>query len=310
MQPGQRAIKFGVAGVLALLVVAGVLAVPRALAQKARPTAGSAPLAETAPTGAPPPPAVAPPVEPRDPGPPASATVAPAAGPPVRELTPWKLTTALSMEKLDEVQAARLAIMRDLFAAAKVSFPPATMLFRTFKKEMQLETWAASKVGEPLTHITTHAVCAASGTLGPKRKQGDMQVPEGFYTLVDYQSTSRHFPALLVSYPNASDRILGQKGDPGGEIMIHGRCHSKGCISMADEGIQELWLTATAVRSAGNTVAVHVFPSRDPAGLAAETKDAALKTFWENLAEGLHRFEDGHRLPTIDVDSAGRYLFR
>jgi murein L,D-transpeptidase YafK len=134
-------------------------------------------------------------------------------------------------------------------------------------------------------------------------------VPEGFYTLTGWEAPDKHFLSLLVSYPNASDRRLGQRGDPGGDIMIHGRCHSKGCLSMSDEGITEIWVAVSAFQKVGGTVALHVFPAQDMAGVIERTADPALKAFWENLGEGLAAFERDHRLPAVEVDEAGRYRF-
>jgi murein L,D-transpeptidase YafK len=183
------------------------------------------------------------------------------------------------------------------------------MLLRAFKQDKTLEMWAASEAGEALAHVTTFEICAISGTLGPKRKQGDLQVPEGFYTLDGWEAPDKHFLSLLVSYPNASDRILGRSGDPGGDIMIHGRCHSKGCLSMSDEGITEIFVAVNAFQKSGGTVALHVFPARDMGALVAGTADPALRAFWENLGEGLAWFERDHRLPAVAVDGAGRYRF-
>jgi murein L,D-transpeptidase YafK len=229
--------------------------------------------------------------------------------PPLRPVTPWRVTTALSEDQLAEVRAEKLVVVRELFAEADVAFPPEEMLLRAFKQDRRLELWAASREGEALSHVTTFEICAISGTLGPKRRQGDLQVPEGFYTLGDWEAPDKHFLSLLVSYPNPSDRILGQRGDPGGDIMIHGRCHSKGCLSMSDEGITEIFVAVSAFQKAGGTVALQVFPARDMGALIAGTTDPALRAFWENLGEGLAWFEREHRLPAVAVDGAGRYWF-
>jgi murein L,D-transpeptidase YafK len=224
-------------------------------------------------------------------------------------VTPWRSNVNLSEAAIAELREKKREVVRGLFAEAGVAFPPATMLLRAFKKDKRLELWAGAEVGEPLTHVTTFEVCAASGTLGPKRRQGDLQVPEGFYTLADWEAPLSHFPALLVSYPNASDRVLGSRRDPGGDILIHGRCHSKGCLSLSDEGILEAFVAASAFRQAGGTASLHVFPARDMEALVAGTADPVLRGFWENLAEGLAWFERDHRLPAIQVDERGRYHF-
>src|SRR5690606_30694239 len=105
------------------------------------------------------------------------------------------------------------------------------------------------------------------------------------------------------SYPNASDRILSDPKQPGGEIMIHGDCVSVGCLAISDERIEELWVMA---RSAPLPIEVHVFPARDPSALEA---GEALRAFWDNLEEGRRLFDRDRRLPAVRVDASGRYLF-
>ena len=134
-------------------------------------------------------------------------------------------------------------------------------------------------------------------------------MPEGFYTLSDKNPATNYYLAMLVSYPNLSDRILGDKRDPGGEIMIHGGCGSVGCLAMSDDRIQEIWVATTALRSAGGVVQVHIYPTRDMAGLLAKAEGDAHRPFWENLQEGFDHFEKHRKIGFIRVDRRGRYLF-
>ncbi|MFT3770245.1 MAG: L,D-transpeptidase family protein [Minicystis sp.] len=229
--------------------------------------------------------------------------------PPVRRATSWRSSVDGPLSRIAEAEARR-DVVKGLFTSAGVSFPPAQMLLRGFKKEHRLELWAASRAGGPFAHVTTYEICSGSGDLGPKRRQGDRQVPEGFYTLTEYNPASRYHLAMLVSYPSLSDRILGDKVDPGNEIMIHGRCASVGCLAMTDERIQEIWIAATALRYAGGVVHVHIFPSRDMKGLLAANEHPEHRAFWENLQEGKDFFESRKRLPTVRVEPDGRYRFR
>jgi murein L,D-transpeptidase YafK len=196
-----------------------------------------------------------------------------------------------------------------LFAEAGVRFPPAQLLLRGFKQESELELWAASSTEGPLTHVTTFAFCFASGELGPKRREGDGQVPEGFYAVAYFHPGSSYHLALRLSYPNDADRRLGHPTAPGGDIMIHGKCVSIGCISLGDDRIEELWVAATAARDRGARVQVHLFPARDIEALMAEERFEPHRSFWRNLQEGKARFEATFRLPTVRVDAAGRYVF-
>ena len=212
---------------------------------------------------------------------------------------------------MEAAQRAREPVVRALFDAAHVPLPPAQLLLRAFKRERRLEVWAQPRLGEPFAHVTTYEICRFSGRLGPKRRQGDGQVPEGFYTLGYLNPSSPYHLAMLVTYPNESDRILGDRRDPGGEIMIHGDCRSAGCLAMSDERIEELWVMATSVIwKIGGKVAVHVFPSRDMKELLASEAMPEHRELWQDLAQGLEYFELRKQLPRIQIDSRGRYQFR
>src|SRR5690606_40399902 len=137
---------------------------------------------------------------------------------PVRAPTAWD---APDDQRTQGAEKRRRATVEGLFARAGVAFPPGVLHLRAFKAEDELEVWAASKADEPLTRVARYGICAASGTLGPKRREGDRQVPEGFYRISFFNPKSRFHLSMQVSYPNASDRVLSDPKQPGGEIMIH-----------------------------------------------------------------------------------------
>jgi len=202
------------------------------------------------------------------------------------------------------------AAVRALFTEAGVEFPPRQLLLRGFKDERHLEVWAASTRAGPLTHVATYEVCYASGDLGPKRRQGDGQVPEGFYHLDYFNRRSRFHLSFRVNYPNASDRILGYKPNLGDAIMIHGDCVSIGCLAMSDERIEELWVMTRTMDRLKRRVHVHLFPTRDMAGLLDREHESRHRRFWHNIKEGFDLFEAANKLPAVKVDKkTGRYLF-
>ena len=229
------------------------------------------------------------------------------AGQGVREPTKWRGDR--SSKAADREQGAekrRAAVVRALFTQAGVAFPPAELLLRGFKEESELEVWANGKSGEPLTLLARYGICRASGALGPKRREGDWQVPEGFYRVAHFNSASRFHLSLLVSYPNESDRLLGDRQTPGGEIMIHGDCRSRGCLAMSDERIEELWLMARATKS---PVSVHLFPTRDIPALVKRNEHPEHHAFWKNLDDGKRLFDRTRRPLVVRVDGSGRYSF-
>jgi len=225
----------------------------------------------------------------------------------LREPTKWRGDrSSQAAEREQGAEKRRAAVVRELFRQAGLAFPPAELLLRAFKDENELEVWANDKPGKPLTLLARYGICRASGALGPKRREGDWQVPEGFYRVAHFNAASRFHLSLLVSYPNESDRLLGDRQKPGGEIMIHGDCRSRGCLAMSDERIEELWLMA---RGAKAPVSVHLFPSRDIPALVKRNEQPEHHAFWKNLDEGKRLFDRTHRPPTVRIDGSGRYFF-
>ena len=263
----------------------------------------------------------------------ASATSAPAPAPAVAAEPPALLPTASKVAEpspfpalrpyvegwgdydLSGLTRSRLAketktpIVKQLFADAGVAFPPKQLLLRAYKKELELEVWASSTARGELTHVTTYGICAGSGKLGPKRQEGDYQVPEGFYKIQYLWPQSSYYLSMKVSYPNHSDKILTtNKQWPGSDIMIHGACASIGCLAMSDERIQELWAIASPVQTSAG-INVHIFPTRDREALRSHPSHAKHEAFWDNIYQGHDMFVSDKRMPRVSVGWDGRYSF-
>ena len=215
---------------------------------------------------------------------------------------------ALPAQAKDKVAAARKArgpVLAGAFQAAGVAWPPEELYVRAFKEERELEVWAGAR-GKPLVKVKAYPFCAASGTVGPKRREGDGQVPEGFYTLDQFNPQSAFHLSMRVSYPNASDRKLGHER-PGGLIYVHGGCASIGCIAIEDGPIEELYVMVSEARARmKRDVPLHIFPRRlDAAGLEALARGAPEErvAFWRSLEPGWRLFEERRRPPRVSVDA-------
>ncbi|MBI2429100.1 MAG: L,D-transpeptidase family protein [Ignavibacteriales bacterium] len=190
------------------------------------------------------------------------------------------------------------------------------IFLRAFKSEKELELWGKNKNDSKYRLITTYPFCETSGGLGPKRKEGDLQIPEGVYSINHFNPTSSFYLSLGINYPNASDAILGVKGKLGGEIYIHGDCVTIGCIPITDDLMKELYVVAVEARNSGQTeIPVHIFPTRlDRNGLSALRKylpsDSITHLFWNNLEPIYRQFEETRTLKPVEVDSRGRYFIR
>ena len=117
----------------------------------------------------------------------------------------------------------------------RLKWPAKYVYIRSFKYDAQLEVWVKNEAKEKYKLFKTYKVCMQSGTMGPKRLQGDYQVPEGFYYINEFNPHSNYHLSLGLNYPNASDRILSDSFRPGGNIYIHGSCVSVGCIPVTDD---------------------------------------------------------------------------
>ena len=123
-----------------------------------------------------------------------------------------------------------------MFADAGVPYPAREIYLRAFKFEGQLELWARPANDHALFHLVhTYPIQCASGRLGPKRREGDGQVPEGFYFVERFNPRSLFHLSLGLNYPNASDRLLTTNpAQPGSDVFIHGNAVSVGCLAMGD----------------------------------------------------------------------------
>jgi len=182
----------------------------------------------------------------------------------------------------------------------------APIFIRVFKEEMELELWVVA--GEGFALFRTYDICAGSGVLGPKLREGDLQCPEGFYYVSPrgLNPLSAFHLSFDIGYPNAYDRSLGRTGSA---IMVHGNCVSIGCFAMTDERIEEIYALADAALRGGQSFfRVHVFPFRMTDQNMNEHEDSDWRAFWVNLKQGYDHFEvEGHP-PDVNV-AGGSYVF-
>jgi murein L,D-transpeptidase YafK len=151
-----------------------------------------------------------------------------------------------------------------------------------------------------------------SGILGPKRAEGDRQVPEGYYFIDEFNPKSDYYLSLLLNYPNYSDQLTG-RGRLGGDIYIHGGCVTIGCMPMTDPGIEELYTLCLNARCNGQeNIPVHIFPTRlTKNGMAYLMRqfpnDKIRQQFWGDLKAGYDYFEKTHKLLPVMYSPDGRY---
>ena len=149
-------------------------------------------------------------------------------------------------QRLQEYGNAARVRLRPHFDQAKISYPPPRLVFLGIKDEQRLEIYAGGADGK-FRFIRSHPILAASGVVGPKLREGDGQVPEGIYAIESLNPNSSDHLSLRVSYPNAFDREQARRDGReklGGDIMIHGKAVSIGCLAMGDKAAEDLFVLA------------------------------------------------------------------
>ena len=181
------------------------------------------------------------------------------------------------------------------------------ILVRIFKEESELEVWKRNRDGQ-YALLKTYPICRWSGALGPKKKQGDRQAPEGFYTITPAQMNpnSNYYLAFNTGYPNAYDRAWDRTGS---ELMVHGDCSSAGCYAMTDEQIQEIYALARDSFFGGQKeFQLEAFPFRMTALNMAKHRNNPNFAFWKMIKEGYDDFEATRQEPKVAVCEK-RYVF-
>ncbi len=202
------------------------------------------------------------------------------------------------------------------FEEKRLTWPPQSIYIRSFKYDRLLEVWVRSENKEQFKLFKTYKVCMQSGTTGPKRTEGDYQVPEGFYYINEFNPNSKYHLSLGLNYPNASDKILSDSLRPGSAIYIHGNCVSTGCIAISDVPIEELYIMTSRAKGKGQDfIPVHVFPvkynvKKSVEYLAESTiGNQTIQKFAIKLKEAFDYFEEKKLLPLIMVNRSGEYVF-
>lgn len=229
-------------------------------------------------------------------------------------LAPSFLQSQLQHHRVRTARSEKDATLQKKFDAKGLQYPPKSLFIRVFKSEHVLELWAANEVNTPLALVESYDICAMSGDLGPKRKQGDKQVPEGFYHISRFNPNSNYYLSMKINYPNNADRKLSPYSNLGGDIYLHGHCASLGCVSITDPFIKEIyWLAAQTQYEGTQELPVHIFPSR-----LSDFKYSILQhlyeqepehlQLWSSLKQAYDYFETHKQLPKTEIDAFGHYV--
>lgn len=203
--------------------------------------------------------------------------------------------------------------VKRLLQLQKISFPDFTIYLRAFKEEKDLELWAKGKSSDKYQLIKTYRICASSGNPGPKRREGDLQVPEGFYAIDRFNPVSSFYLSMGINYPNTSDKTLSDQERPGDDIYIHGGCATIGCLPVTDEEIMELYIFCVEAKNGGqNKIPVTFFPAKLTEEklktlIAQNQPDEKVIRLWNDLKKAYDIFDNQKLLPRIRFRDDGSH---
>lgn len=220
----------------------------------------------------------------------------------------------LTYPRVREAYTQKEKALKTAIEQQHLSWGSFEMVLVAYKYEKELEIHVRKKGSDDkFQKFRTYAFCTLSGNLGPKRIQGDLQVPEGFYEVDRFNPSSQFHLSLGLNYPNASDKILSDPKKPGGDIFIHGDCVSIGCIPITDDLIKELYILCVEAREAGQKrIPVYLFPFKmtEEKYSAAVDRYPQFSDFWNNLKQGYSLWTENQKTLRFQVDAKGVYVFK
>jgi murein L,D-transpeptidase YafK len=207
--------------------------------------------------------------------------------------------------RVREAYAGKEKAVLKTLAEHSISHDSLRIYLRAFKTEKIIELWAKNSSDSVFAPIKEFPICELSGSIGPKRRVRDLQVPEGFYHISDLNPYSRYYLSMQINYPNASDSIRGVRGHLGNLIFIHGECLSSGCIAITNERIKELYVYCIEAYNSGQEkIDITIFPARlnDKAysGLTSEySKNKDKISLWADLKKSYDLFNHTKVPPVV-----------
>lgn len=240
------------------------------------------------------------------------------------DLTGWKEMPPrafkrhqLKFERVEEIYAFNEEYVKKLLLSKGINSYNLELHLRAFKDEGTLEVWAKAKGKQTYQLLLTYPFYKGYSELGPKKREGDHQVPEGFYYIDYFNPTSSYKVSLRINYPNAADSIRNAKEQfIGGAICIHGHFISVGCLAITDLRMPNVYLLATEAKDKGqDKIPVHIFPTRlTTEGIATLEKSYQHNTefigLWKSMLPVYEHFERTHQIPKIATTKEGTYVIK
>lgn len=206
-------------------------------------------------------------------------------------------------------------IIRNKLSNHYIDLHELNVMMVAYKAEKRLDIFIKKKLEVKYRKFQSYPICDISGVMGPKRKEGDLQTPEGFYHIDLFNPTSSYHLSFRISYPNLSDKRKSNAQNLGGDIYVHGLCATVGCLPMTNEIMDEIYLLAICARNNGqNIIPFYIFPFEMSEDNMVTYKvkyktNKELITFWENLKVGYDLLCKDVKKLDIKIMNNGDYIF-
>jgi len=221
------------------------------------------------------------------------------------------LSAQKSYPRVRQAFAEKEGSLRKDLQIAGYSLGDLNVLLVAHKAEKNLDVYVKKGPDTTYSKFRSYPICSTSGVAGPKRREGDGQIPEGFYYINRFNPHSSFYLSLGLNYPNRSDRILAQSTSPGSDIFIHGGCVTVGCLPMTDNQIKEIYVLTVMAKNSGQAkIPVYIFPFDMSADFRSRPGDEAVAAFWINLKTGFDKFNASKVELDFWIDNAGSYRFK
>lgn len=185
-----------------------------------------------------------------------------------------------------------------LFENIGLSYPPDELAMLAIKDKKVLELWVRNKAR--WVHVKSYDIQAASGSRGPKLREGDQQVPEGIYQIIGFNPNSSYHLSMKLNYPNKFDlkwAELEGRENPGSDIFIHGKAVSIGCLAMGDPAIEELFVISERVGRSNIQVIIAPTDPRKQSLVALDSDPAWAKQLYEDITRAFLAISPATGLP-------------
>lgn len=209
--------------------------------------------------------------------------------------------------RLEQALAQNSKSLLKLISTKNINSDQLHILLIALKNTDRLLIYAKNNTQDRYQFLHEYEISCRSGVLGPKKKEDDKQVPEGFYYINRFNPRSKYHLSLGINYPNDFDIHNGYTGS---HIFIHGGVESQGCIPITDDNIKELYVLAHWAYHAGqHLIPVYIFPfemTEENLRCYYNTIDTQTIDFWKTLQVGYNLFHETYRELNVKIED-GKY---